>query len=171
MAMESELKLTRAQACRGLARLSGKVRLRVRREVRLETSRNAAGESAAKLAPAGRVLRTCPRIRRRERGVVRADGIEPTRPAWKAGVLPLNYAREAQERTDSPSPGCGQACNVVFPHGRKRCATGFSPGFYPVSDCERQVCAVVWNVWHSSLLRQPPRFMLPVRHRRKRPPT
>lgn len=24
---------------------------------------------------------------------MRADGIEPTRPAWKAGVLPLNYAR------------------------------------------------------------------------------
>lgn len=34
----------------------------------------------------------------RERGaeLVRADGIEPTRPAWKAGVLPLNYARVAQ---------------------------------------------------------------------------
>ena len=29
--------------------------------------------------------------------VERADGIEPTRPAWKAGVLPLNYARVAQE--------------------------------------------------------------------------
>src|SRR5215217_6168228 len=29
--------------------------------------------------------------------LVRADGIEPTRPAWKAGVLPLNYAREMQE--------------------------------------------------------------------------
>ena len=27
--------------------------------------------------------------------LVRADGIEPTRPAWKAGVLPLNYARRA----------------------------------------------------------------------------
>jgi hypothetical protein len=26
--------------------------------------------------------------------VVRVDGIEPTRPAWKAGVLPLNYTRE-----------------------------------------------------------------------------
>jgi hypothetical protein len=25
--------------------------------------------------------------------MVRADGIEPTTPAWKAGVLPLNYAR------------------------------------------------------------------------------
>ena len=26
--------------------------------------------------------------------MVRADGIEPTTPAWKAGVLPLNYARK-----------------------------------------------------------------------------
>ena len=25
--------------------------------------------------------------------MVRADGIEPSTPAWKAGVLPLNYAR------------------------------------------------------------------------------
>ena len=24
----------------------------------------------------------------------RVMGIEPTRPAWKAGVLPLNYTRE-----------------------------------------------------------------------------
>lgn len=26
--------------------------------------------------------------------LVRADGIEPTIPAWKAEVLPLNYARK-----------------------------------------------------------------------------
>lgn len=25
--------------------------------------------------------------------MVRAEGIEPSQPAWKAGVLPLNYAR------------------------------------------------------------------------------
>jgi hypothetical protein len=25
--------------------------------------------------------------------MVRVDGIEPTTPAWKAGVLPLNYTR------------------------------------------------------------------------------
>ena len=25
--------------------------------------------------------------------MVRAEGIEPSTPAWKAGVLPLNYAR------------------------------------------------------------------------------
>lgn len=28
-----------------------------------------------------------------ERRLVRVDGIEPTQPAWKAGVLPLNYTR------------------------------------------------------------------------------
>ena len=27
------------------------------------------------------------------KGMVRALGIEPRTPAWKAGVLPLNYAR------------------------------------------------------------------------------
>ena len=30
----------------------------------------------------------------RERRLVRLDGIEPTTPAWKAEVLPLNYSRE-----------------------------------------------------------------------------
>ena len=29
-----------------------------------------------------------------ERRLVRVDGIEPTQPAWKAGVLQLNYTRE-----------------------------------------------------------------------------
>ena len=33
-------------------------------------------------------------------------GIEPTRPAWKAGVLPLNYTRKNQPRLKSRSlPG------------------------------------------------------------------
>jgi hypothetical protein len=31
-------------------------------------------------------------------------GIEPTRPAWKAGVLPLNYARKAS--IDLIQPTC-----------------------------------------------------------------
>ena len=31
----------------------------------------------------------------RGRSMERAMGIEPTYPAWKAGVLPLNYARRA----------------------------------------------------------------------------
>ena len=32
----------------------------------------------------------------RRRKMVRAEGIEPSQPAWKAGVLPLNYARGGQ---------------------------------------------------------------------------
>ncbi len=28
--------------------------------------------------------------------MVRVDGIEPTTPAWKAGVLPLNYTRKVR---------------------------------------------------------------------------
>ena len=31
--------------------------------------------------------------------VVRAPGIEPGTPAWKAGVLPLNYARVCEAST------------------------------------------------------------------------
>jgi hypothetical protein len=30
-----------------------------------------------------------------ERSMVRLDGIEPSTPAWKAEVLPLNYSRAA----------------------------------------------------------------------------
>jgi hypothetical protein len=52
--------------------------------------------------------------------MVRADGIEPTRPAWKAGVLPLNYAREAQGRSFSGiySPSSAQRVGC---HGHLRC--------------------------------------------------
>gem|GEM_PF-3583429 len=32
--------------------------------------------------------------------LVRVDGIEPTQPAWKAGVLPLNYTRDGRKWTD-----------------------------------------------------------------------
>lgn len=128
--------------------------------------------------PAGRdvcryILSTRSRSQLLERSrpvyLVRADGIEPTRPAWKAGVLPLNYARVAQERRDSSMRVSGQARNIVLPISRICREIGFSPGFYPVSDCERRFCAVVWNVWHSSLRRLPPRFKMPVRPLRKRP--
>ena len=36
--------------------------------------------------------RTCS-LRRQTAGMERVMGIEPTQPAWKAGVLPLNYTR------------------------------------------------------------------------------
>ena len=32
----------------------------------------------------------------------RVMGIEPTRPAWKAGILPLNYTRIGQPKRQSP---------------------------------------------------------------------
>ena len=37
------------------------------------------------------------RVRRHEelKKMERVMGIEPTRPAWKAGVLPLNYTRKS----------------------------------------------------------------------------
>lgn len=105
------------------------------------------------------------------RQMVRADGIEPTRPAWKAGVLPLNYARVAQEEEDSSLSLFGQARSVevlITPQPRQ---TPFSRGFYPVTDCERESCAVVWIVWHSSHRRPPLRSKLHVRQPRRRPPT
>ena len=103
--------------------------------------------------------------------LVRADGIEPTRPAWKAGVLPLNYARVAQERRDSPLRTSGQACSDVLDRASLGCPYPFSPGFYPLTDCEVSFCAVVWKSWHFSPRRHPPRFSLRVRRPRKRPPT
>ena len=46
------------------------------------------------------------RLRRGERygacpDVERVMGIEPTRPAWKAGILPLNYTRMAAPKTSA----------------------------------------------------------------------
>ena len=102
--------------------------------------------------------------------LVRADGIEPTRPAWKAGVLPLNYAREALG-AGSLLRRPGQACNFDLRMSRIRCATCFSPGFYPVSRCEAPVCAVVWVLWQSSLRLLPLRFNPLDRRPRKRPLT
>ncbi len=59
-------------------------------------------------------LRVC-----RLRGMVRADGIEPTRPLWKSGVLPLNYARMAQcgelrARPASVKPAHRIGCRAVL---------------------------------------------------------
>ena len=32
-------------------------------------------------------------------GLERVMGIEPTRPAWKAGILPLNYTRKRDNQS------------------------------------------------------------------------
>jgi hypothetical protein len=76
----------------------------------------------------------------------RADGIEPTRPAWKAGVLPLNYAREAQVwsfvgKTARSSSHLFNRWLRVFP--TSGFVSSFSPDFYPVPRCEHASCAVV----------------------------
>src|SRR5215216_926776 len=72
--------------------------------------------------------------------LVRADGIEPTRPAWKAGVLPLNYARVAQEDEDLFLSQSGQARNLLHRTLRSAKRIPFSPGFYPVADCSARAC-------------------------------
>lgn len=47
-------------------------------------------------------------------GVVRADGIEPSKPLWKSGVLPLNYARRGKQGADRrQGRGRGQAGFVM----------------------------------------------------------
>ena len=51
-----------------------------------------------------------------ERRLVRVDGIEPTQPAWKAGVLPLNYTRFKKERLKSIAGRTGQ---VLFLLGQR----------------------------------------------------
>ena len=39
----------------------------------------------------------------------RVDGIEPTIPLWKRGVLPLNYTRDNRDSA-LPTVRLGQAC-------------------------------------------------------------
>ena len=61
----------------------------------------------------------------------RVMGIEPTRPAWKAGVLPLNYTRTyvtastmiAHSRIPCQEPFCGFLpcfCRIVKQIGQRR---------------------------------------------------
>ncbi len=45
-------------------------------------------------------------------------GVEPTRPAWKAGALPLSYARVRQTSTSPRSPRLGRTAFVL--RGRAR---------------------------------------------------
>ena len=54
---------------------------------------------------------------RRRFSLERVKGIEPSYPAWKAGVLPLNYTRKLKK--DSMKP---QACPVFFFQTPQFCA-------------------------------------------------
>ena len=44
----------------------------------------------------------------------RVMGIEPTYPAWKAGVLPLNYTRTSSPFSLEKTPGCQQLSEKFF---------------------------------------------------------
>lgn len=53
----------------------------------------------------------------------RVKGIEPSRPAWKAGALPLSYTRIWSEQQDSnlrpPGPKPGALPNCAMPREQK----------------------------------------------------
>ena len=54
------------------------------------------------------------------RDVERVMGIEPTRPAWKAGILPLNYTRRRRLRKcqleyDTTIPVLCQSLSIISP--------------------------------------------------------
>ena len=53
--------------------------------------------------------------------MVRVVGIEPTTPAWKAGVLPLNYTRDLRYLGNHTCP---------------KCQDDIPTGVYPKSDLE-----------------------------------
>ena len=44
----------------------------------------------------------------------RVMGIEPTRPAWKAGILPLNYTRMGAERQPKYDSTLWPGLSMVF---------------------------------------------------------
>lgn len=48
-----------------------------------------------------------PCIKYRVFGIVRQEGIEPSTPAWQAGILPLNYCRLV-EMGESRTPRSAQ---------------------------------------------------------------
>ena len=55
----------------------------------------------------------------------RVMGIEPTRPAWKAGILPLNYTRMGTDLNDVSQDiiaYCGWNVNAFFHQREKFCA-------------------------------------------------
>ena len=55
--------------------------------------------------------------RLRDRILVRLEGIEPSTPAWKAEVLPLNYSRE--QTSAFVMDGMGQAFALAIGGGKR----------------------------------------------------
>ncbi len=63
-------------------------------------------------------------------------GIEPTRPAWKAGVLPLNYTRAcygADDETRTRDPNLGKVVLYQLSYVRNKMVT--RRGFEPLNAC------------------------------------
>ena len=67
----------------------------------------------------------------------RVMGIEPTYPAWKAGVLPLNYTRMNSQATENACvyKAVGSRCRLLNAQSRNRTSDTriFSPLLYQLS--------------------------------------
>lgn len=72
-------------------------------------------------------------------------GIEPTLSAWKAEVLPLNYARSSRSRARSPSPGLRHAEWRSRERSRRREGVVGRGGFEPPK--VRTTRFTVWPIW------------------------
>ena len=65
-------------------------------------------------------------------GLERVVGIEPTRPAWKAGVLPLNYTRKSKPGKPCAPIGRPITASTIIAYRRAPCQ-GLPRNFFPFS--------------------------------------
>ena len=75
--------------------------------------------------------------------VERVKGIEPSRPAWKAGILPLNYTRKWSGRRDSNSrrsPWQGDALPLSHSRIVYKLMVGVT-GIEPATSCSQSTRA------------------------------
>lgn len=73
-------------------------------------------------------IKTAKHLRRKRLTVIhleRVMGIEPTRPAWKAGILPLNYTRTLKLNNYTTPPAIWQA-QIFAPKNCNRIVIVFS---------------------------------------------
>gem|GEM_PF-1021916 len=72
-------------------------------------------------------------------------GIEPTQPAWKAGILPLNYARKYNTRTPNRPNGLPQNAQPSLPERSRLIRRLGETGFEPVKANATRF--TVWPLW------------------------
>ena len=65
-------------------------------------------------------------------GLERVMGIEPTRPAWKAGVLSLNYTRKSKPGKPCAPIGRPITASIIIAYRRAPCQ-GLPRNFFPFS--------------------------------------